>query len=97
MTKKVKKVKAVGSRAQVMNGTADHTSGGLKRGHLGYNNNGNIVSLKASRRAAENWKHVKHLMQPPFKKGGGRRLSGPGPAHASTSRSRSRSRSRTRR
>jgi len=97
MTKKVKKVKAVGSRREVMHGSAKHTAGNLTKNHLGYNKAGDIVSLKASRRAAEDWDEKRHFMKPPFKKGGGRRLSGPGPAHASTSRSRSRSRSRTRR
>ncbi|NBR61298.1 hypothetical protein EB118_05240 [bacterium] len=41
-------VKAVGSRAQVMNGTARHTSGGLTKKHLKYNKYGRIVSTKKS-------------------------------------------------
>lgn len=41
-------VKAVGSRAEVMHGTAHHTSGGLTRKDLKYNKAGRIVSRKAS-------------------------------------------------
>jgi hypothetical protein len=40
--------KAVGSRAQVMHGTAHHTSGGLTKAHLKYNKAGRIVSKKKS-------------------------------------------------
>jgi DVNP family len=39
---------AVGSRAQVMNGTAHHTPGGLTKKHLKYNKYGRIVSIKKS-------------------------------------------------
>lgn len=42
---------AVGSRAQVMHGTADHTSGGLKKSDLKYNKYGRIVSRKKSQKA----------------------------------------------
>ena len=38
----------VGSRAQVMNGTAQQTSGGLKKNNLKYNGSGRIVSKKKS-------------------------------------------------
>ena len=41
----------VGSRAQVMRGTAKMTSGGLMKKHLTYNNSGKIVSKKASKTA----------------------------------------------
>ena len=41
----------IGSRAQVMHGTADHTSGGLKKGDLKYNKHGRIVSRKKSQKA----------------------------------------------
>ena len=41
-------MKIIGSRAQVMHGTADHTSGGLKKGDLKYNKSGRIVSRKKS-------------------------------------------------
>ena len=41
----------VGSRAQVMHGTADKTSGGLKKNDLKYKKNQKIVSKKASARA----------------------------------------------
>jgi hypothetical protein len=43
-------MKAVGSRAQVMHGTADHTAGGLKKGDLKMNKWGRIVSRKKSSR-----------------------------------------------
>ena len=43
-------MKAVGSRAQVMHGTADHTTGGLKKGDLKMNTWGRIVSRKKSAR-----------------------------------------------
>jgi len=42
---------AEGSRAQVMHGTADHTSGGLTKSDLKYNKNGKIVSRKRSTQA----------------------------------------------
>lgn len=42
---------AIGSRAQVMHGTAHHTSGGLTKGQLKYNKWGKIVSLKKSQKA----------------------------------------------
>ena len=41
-------MKAVGSRAQVMHGTADHTAGGLKKSDLKMNKWGRIVSRKKS-------------------------------------------------
>ena len=39
---------AVGSRAQVMHGTANHTAGGLTKGDLKSNKQGRIVSRKKS-------------------------------------------------
>lgn len=42
---------AIGSRAQVMHGTAHHTSGGLTKGDLKYNKYGRIVSRKKSEKA----------------------------------------------
>lgn len=44
-------MQAVGSRAQVMHGTADHTSGGLKKGDLKMNKWGRIVSRAKSAKA----------------------------------------------
>ena len=44
-------MKTVGSRAQVMNGNAKKTSGGLTKAHLKYNRGGTIVSIAASNRA----------------------------------------------
>ncbi len=43
--------KAVGSRAQVMHGSAHHTSGGLTKKDLKYNKWGRIVSRKKSTQA----------------------------------------------
>ena len=40
--------KAVGTRAEVMHGTAHHTSGGLTKKDLKYNKRGRIVSRRAS-------------------------------------------------
>jgi hypothetical protein len=45
---------AVGTRAQVVNGTAHHTSGGLARGDLRKNPHGKIVSKRASDNAKKN-------------------------------------------
>jgi hypothetical protein len=42
---------AVGSRAQVMHGTAHHTSGGLTKADLKMNKWGRIVSRKKSAKA----------------------------------------------
>ena len=39
---------SIGSRAQVFHGNADKTTGGLKKGDLKQNENGKIVSKKAS-------------------------------------------------
>lgn len=47
-----KKVRAVGSRAQVWHGMARHTSGNLTKADLKKNRAGRIVSVKASDRAA---------------------------------------------
>ena len=44
----------IGSRAKVMHGTAEKTSGGLKRSDLKYNKFGKIVSKKASNSAKKN-------------------------------------------
>lgn len=44
-------VKAIGSRAQVMHGTAHHTSGGLTKKDLKMNKWGRIVSRKKSANA----------------------------------------------
>lgn len=43
--------KAIGSRAQVMHGTAHHTSGGLTKKDLKMNKWGRIVSRKKSMKA----------------------------------------------
>jgi hypothetical protein len=52
-------VDAVGSRAQVMHGTAHHTSGGLTKGDLKYNKWGKIVSRKKSMKAKKENRLVK--------------------------------------
>ncbi len=57
------KIKAVGTRAEVMHGTAKHTSGGLTKKDLKYNKHGRIVSVKMSNRA----KKEKRLEKAGFK------------------------------
>ncbi len=57
------KIKAVGTRAEVMHGTARHTSGGLTKKDLKYNKQGRIVSVKMSNRA----KKEKRLEKAGFK------------------------------
>tara|TARA_A100001015_G_scaffold258170_1_gene301264 strand:- start:2094 stop:2294 length:201 start_codon:yes stop_codon:yes gene_type:complete len=47
-------MKTVGSRAQVMHGTAMKTSGGLTKKNLRKNKHGRIVSVKASKSAKKN-------------------------------------------
>ena len=42
---------STGSRSQVMHGTKDQTSGGLRKKDLKYNKHGRIVSRKRSARA----------------------------------------------
>ena len=49
----------VGSRAQVMNGNADKTSGGLQKKDLKYNKQGRIVSRKKSGSAKKDNRLVK--------------------------------------
>jgi hypothetical protein len=63
-------IKSVGTRAEVLHGTAAHTSGGLKKDDLKYNRWGRIVSKRASARAHKTFKHVskKFKAQPLFKK-----------------------------
>jgi hypothetical protein len=41
-------MKAIGTRAEVFHGTAEHTAGGLKKKDLKKNKFGRIVSVKAS-------------------------------------------------
>tara|TARA_B100000073_G_C23399712_1_gene438684 strand:+ start:167 stop:454 length:288 start_codon:yes stop_codon:yes gene_type:complete len=48
-----------GSRAQVMNGNALRTPGGLRKSDLKYNKNGRIVSKKRSARAKRENRLVK--------------------------------------
>ena len=52
-------VKSSGSRAQVMNGTARKTPGGLTKKDLKYNKQGRIVSKKQSARAKRENRLVK--------------------------------------
>jgi hypothetical protein len=49
-------MQTVGTRAQVMHGTAIKTSGGLKKGDLKYNSSGHIVSRKVSALAKQQQK-----------------------------------------
>ena len=55
---KIYKLK-VGSRAQVMHGTAKLTGGGLTKRQLKYNKHGKIVSIKASNSAKKNKNLIK--------------------------------------
>lgn len=50
---------AIGSRASVMHGTADRTSGGLTKTDLKYNKWGRIVSRKKSSKAKKENRLVK--------------------------------------
>ena len=52
-------MRARGSRAQVMNGNALRTPGGLTKSHLKYNKQGRIVSKKKSARAKRENRLVK--------------------------------------
>jgi hypothetical protein len=68
----------IGSRAQVMNGTAHHTKGGLTKKGLMYNKHGRIVSRKKHTMGKKTIKHLYKLGYKPkkgsfklFKKGHG--------------------------
>ncbi len=52
-------MKANGTRAEVMHGTAKKTSGGLTKKDLKYNKQGRIVSVKQSNRAKKENRLVK--------------------------------------
>ncbi len=75
------KVKAVGTRAEVMHGTARHTSGGLTKKDLKYNKHGRIVSVKMSNRAKKEKRLEKSGFKPVkgkfklFKKSDGKKKS----------------------
>lgn len=51
-------MKTIGSRAEVLHGTAKHTSGGLTSKSLKKNKHGKIVSIKASK-SAKKHNHLK--------------------------------------
>jgi RNA polymerase primary sigma factor len=55
---KPQKVKKTGTRKQVMDGTALHTSGGLYKKDLKYNKQGKIVSVRQSLKGKEQQKHL---------------------------------------
>jgi len=59
MVKSPRKQRVVGSRAQVMNGSALKTPGNLRKKDLKYNKNGRIVSRKRSARAKRENRLVK--------------------------------------
>jgi hypothetical protein len=50
--------KTIGSRAEVMHGTAKKTSGGLRMGDLKYNKHGRIVSRRKSEAGKRSLKHL---------------------------------------
>jgi hypothetical protein len=62
--------KVIGSRAEVMHGTAIKTSGGLTKKHLKYNTAGKIVSKHKSRNAKKAFHKVKKAFKesPLFKR-----------------------------
>lgn len=66
------KTKTIGSRVQVMNGTAKKTSGGLTKNDLMLNKWGRIVSKKRYEAAKKRWKSVEAVFKankaPPFRK-----------------------------
>ena len=57
----------IGSRAQVMNGTAHHTKGGLTKKSLMYNKHGRIVSRKKHNMGKKTIKHLYKLGYKPKK------------------------------
>ena len=59
MAKSPRKQRVVGSRAQVMNGSALKTPGNLRKKDLKYNKQGRIVSKKRSARAKKENRLVK--------------------------------------
>jgi len=61
---KAKKIPAVGSKLQVWNGSAKHTSGGLYRKDLMHTKHGRIVSRK---KHALGRKSLKHLVKAGYK------------------------------
>jgi len=63
-TRKVAKIPAVGSKLQVWNGSAKHTSGGLYRKDLMHTKHGRIVSRK---KHALGRKSLKHLIKAGYK------------------------------
>jgi len=72
----------IGSRTQVMNGTAHHTKGGLTKKQLMYNKHGRIVSRKKHTMGKKTIKHLYKLGFKPkkgsfklFKKGHGKSRS----------------------
>lgn len=59
----------LGSRAQVMHGTAYMTGGGLRKAHLKYNKHGRIVSKKLSAAGKKTLSRLTRAGYKPFKKG----------------------------
>lgn len=54
--------KQVGSRAQVMHGTANHTTGGLTKKDLKYNKEGRIVSRVKSAQGKKQYAKYRDVM-----------------------------------
>ena len=86
-------MKRIGSKAEVYHGTADHTSGGLKKHHLVKNKHGRIVSRKQQSAGKKAIKRLFKMGYKPkkgtfkaFKKGmrSTRRRGGDGEAGTST-------------
>jgi hypothetical protein len=89
--------KRVGSRAEVMHGTAHHTSGGLTKADLKYNKYGRIVSKAKSAQGKKAYARNCDKMAQPYGKGGRRRSSRSCRRASSKRRSRRRSSKRRRR
>lgn len=65
----IRKIPAVGSRAQVWHGNAEHTSGGLYKKDLKKNlKTGRIVSKKVSAHGKKMYKKNRSKMAAPFTK-----------------------------
>ena len=57
------KIKTVGSRAEVMHGTAEHTSGYLYKDDLMYNKEGRIVSKRKHALGKKLYRKYKDILQ----------------------------------
>lgn len=68
-TSRTRPIRRVGNRAQVMHGTAEQTSGGLRKCDLKYNKWGRIVSRSKSAQGQIALRRLIRAGYAPFKKG----------------------------